>query len=201
MNEALKCLLIPRLKLETTTTGYIRGYWGYILGLYRVNGKENGNYYIIMGCIYIYSNTQAIAFTWTCPLGILHVSAPAVGRGQVAQWAPKFGYLLRKHNSKNCCRLPKVRPTGRSQPRSHASSNMAYPSSPVDSPTNVPRPPGELKGRYSENATTFLRYPGQWKSAFEGLAPAENPLACSPLNEGSVARNFPSADVETKQAR
>ena len=27
---------------------------GVILGFYRENGKENGNYYIIMGCVYIY---------------------------------------------------------------------------------------------------------------------------------------------------
>ena len=31
-------------KIETT----IMGYMGYMLGLYRDNGKENGNYYIII---------------------------------------------------------------------------------------------------------------------------------------------------------
>ena len=31
--------------METTILGYI-GILGYILGLYRDNGKENGNYYI-----------------------------------------------------------------------------------------------------------------------------------------------------------
>ena len=35
---------------------YILGfYWGYTLGLYWDNGKENGNYYDRLGvCIYIY---------------------------------------------------------------------------------------------------------------------------------------------------
>ena len=34
--------------METTIMGYI-GVTGYILGLYRDNGKENGNCYILMG--------------------------------------------------------------------------------------------------------------------------------------------------------
>ena len=36
--------------METTILGYI-GIIGYILGLYRDNGKENGNYYFLMGYI------------------------------------------------------------------------------------------------------------------------------------------------------
>ena len=34
--------------METIIIGYV-GIIGYILGLYRENGKENGNYYIIIG--------------------------------------------------------------------------------------------------------------------------------------------------------
>ena len=41
---------IMEKKMETTTMGYI-GIIGYILGLYGDNGKENGNYYIIIGYI------------------------------------------------------------------------------------------------------------------------------------------------------
>ena len=32
--------------METTIMGLYRGYMGYILGLYRDNGKENGHYYL-----------------------------------------------------------------------------------------------------------------------------------------------------------
>ena len=37
---------IMEKKMETTIMGYIGIIMGYILGLYRDNGKENGNYYV-----------------------------------------------------------------------------------------------------------------------------------------------------------
>ena len=40
---------IMEKKMETTIMGLYRDYIGYILGLYWDNGKENGNYYIVVG--------------------------------------------------------------------------------------------------------------------------------------------------------